>query len=142
MTARGSHPYDPARGEPPSRPGSGESPGIDPGGPLAQGFAPGFRRPEIVFAPAHPQVRDGRKDVVFEIRELADGRRMLPVFTTTERLVTALGPEQPWAALPLRAAQALMSAAGVEQIVLDPAAEADAWRWQESDLEALRRGLA
>ncbi len=53
--------------------------------------------------PAHPQVRDGRKDVVFEVRQLADGRRVLPVFTTTEHLIAALGPRQPWAALPLRA---------------------------------------
>jgi len=59
--------------------------------------------PEIVFVPAHPQVRDGRKDVVFEVRQLADGRRVLPVFTTTEHLIAALGPRQPWAALPLRA---------------------------------------
>jgi hypothetical protein len=96
---------------------------------------------EIVFAPAHPQVRAGRKDVVFEVRELADGRRVLPVFSTRQRLTAALGPQQPWAALPLRAAQALMGAAGVEELVLDSQALPDAWRWQRRDIEALSRSL-
>jgi len=113
-----------------------------PGGSAAHGGTPQESRlPEIVFVPAHPQVRDGRKDVVFEVRQLTDGRRVLPVFTTTEQLTSALGPQQPWAALPLRAAQALMGAAGVSELVLDPQAQPGAWRWQRTDIEALKRSL-
>lgn len=97
--------------------------------------------PEIVFAPAHPGVREGRKDVVFEVRELADGRRVLPVFTTAERLTTVLGPQQPWAAVPLRAARALMGAAGVAEVMIDPRLAPGAWRWQADDLVALRGRL-
>jgi hypothetical protein len=78
-------------------------------------------------------------DVVFEVRRASDGGRALPVFTTVERLVATLGPEQPWAALPLRNIQHLMSAAGVPTIVIDPGAEPGAWRWQMSDLEDLAR---
>jgi SseB protein N-terminal domain len=111
----------------------------EPGQVLPQ--EPGPALPEIVFAPAHPVRRGGRTDVEFEVRELANGTRALPVFTTTRQLIAALGPEQPWAALPLRNARALMSAAGVDQVVLDPAAQSDAWRWQHEDLEALERWL-
>jgi hypothetical protein len=96
--------------------------------------------PEVVLAPAHPDVRLGHDaDVVFEVRRAPDGGRALPVFTTVERLVATLGPEQPWVALPLRNIQHLMSAAGVPTIVIDPGAEPGAWRWQMSDLEDLAR---
>jgi hypothetical protein len=97
--------------------------------------------PEIVFAPAHQDIRPGHDgDVVFEVRRLADGRRGLPVFTTVERLVAALGREQPWVALPLRNVQRLMGGAGVPSVVIDPEVEPGAWRWQAGDLEVLGRG--
>jgi SseB protein N-terminal domain len=97
--------------------------------------------PEIVYAPAHQDIRPGHDgDVVFEVRRLADGRQALPVFTTVERLVAALGREQPWVALPLRNVQHLMGNAGVPCVVTDPGVEPGAWRWQVSDLEALGRG--
>lgn len=103
--------------------------------------APGPGLPVLVLAPAHPISRDGRTDVVLEVRELANGTRALPVFTTRERLVEALGREQPWAALPLQAARALMGAAGITQVIIDPVAEPGAWRWQPSDIEELERWL-
>jgi SseB protein N-terminal domain len=96
--------------------------------------------PEIVLAPARPDVRPGHDaDVVFEVRRASDGRLALPVFTTVERLVTALGPEQPWVALPLPNIQHIVGAAGVPRIVVDPGAERGAWRWQVSDIEELAR---
>ncbi len=96
--------------------------------------------PEIVFAPARPDVRPGHDaDVIFEVREASDGGRVLPVFTAVEALVSALGPQQPWLALPLRNVQEIMGSAGVDRVVLDPDAEPYAWRWQASDLEALER---
>jgi len=96
--------------------------------------------PEIVFAPARPDVRPGHDgDVIFEVRAASDGGRVLPVFSAVEALVSALGPRQPWVALPLRNIQKIMGGAGVDAVVLDPAAEARAWRWQAGDLEALER---
>jgi hypothetical protein len=96
--------------------------------------------PEIVFAPAHPDIRPGHDaDVLFEVRRLTDGRRALPVFTTLKRLVAALGSAQPWVALPLRNIQRVVGSAGVPSVVVDPDAELGAWRWQVSDIEALGR---
>src|SRR5882757_11480774 len=97
------------------------------------------RPPELVFVPAHPRNRGGRHDVVFEVRGLPDGRRMLPVFTSTERLVDALGPVQPWVSLPLSKASELMGRAGVDLVVVGPPADQDASRWQDGDIEALVR---
>jgi hypothetical protein len=94
--------------------------------------------PEVVLAPARPDIRPGHAaDVVFEVRRLSDGGRALPVFTTVERLIAALGPVQPWVALPLQNIQHIMGGTGVARIVIDPAATPGAWRWQVSDIEAL-----
>ena len=96
--------------------------------------------PEIVIAPARRDVRPGRNgDVIFEVRELPGGGRVMPVFTTARRLVAALGPHQPWVALPLRNMQQIMGSAGVYSVVLDPRAHSGAWQWQAGDLEALGR---
>ena len=96
--------------------------------------------PEIVFAPARPDVRPGHDaDVIFEVRQVSGGGRALPVFTTVERLVAALGHEQPWVALPLRNIQQIMGASSVQSIVLDPGAEPGTWQWQASDIESLQR---
>jgi hypothetical protein len=96
--------------------------------------------PEIVFVPARPDARPGcEPEVIFEVREVSDGGRALPVFTTVERLVSALGPRQPWIALPLREVEQIMAGAGVHRVALDPDAEPGAWRWQASGIEALGR---
>jgi hypothetical protein len=96
--------------------------------------------PEVVVAPARPDVRPGHEgDVIFEIRQLSDGGRALPVFTTVSGLVAALGPEQPWVAIPLQNVRAIVGGAGVDRVVLDPDADPSAWRWQASDLEGLER---
>lgn len=98
--------------------------------------------PEIVVVPAHPDVRPGHDGtVIFEVRRLADGDLALPVFSAVSRLVATLGQNQPWVAIPLRNVQAIMGAAGVEQVVLDPDAQPDAWRWQEGDTEMLESRL-
>lgn len=94
--------------------------------------------PEIVVAPARQDVRPGHDgEVIFEVRELSDGGRALPVFTTVTRLVATLGPDQPWVALPLRNIQAIMGGAGVDRVVIDAQAQPGTWRWQPSDLQAL-----
>jgi hypothetical protein len=100
------------------------------------GDGPGL--PELVFAPAHPRAREAG-DVVLEVRELADGRWVLPVYSSTRRLVAALGPAQPWAALPLQATRELMGRAGVALVALDPDIAPGAWRWRQEDLAELER---
>jgi hypothetical protein len=102
------------------------------GGPAGGGLRP------IVIAPARQDIRPGHDgDVIFEVRELSDGGRGLPVFTTVRRLVETLGPDQPWVAVPLRNMQAIMGGAGVDRVVIDPVAQPGTWRWQPSDLQAL-----
>jgi hypothetical protein len=97
----------------------------------------------IVVAPARPDVRPGhRGDVIFEVRALADGTRVMPAFTSVSRLVAALGPDQPWVALPLRDIAAIMGSAGVYWVVLDPPPAPGAVRWQASDLRALERAVS
>lgn len=104
------------------------------GGPAGGGL------PEIVIAPAHPDIRPGHDgDVIFEVREISDGGRALPVFTTVKRLTATLGPDQPWVALPLRNIQAIIGGAGVDRVLIDPQAQPGAWRWQASDLQDLER---
>jgi len=94
---------------------------------------------DLVYVPAHPGNQSRPHDVVFEVRGLPDGRRMLPVFTSTERLVATLGPAQPWARLPLAKASELMGAAGVDLVAIDPPADEDAARWRPADIEMLLR---
>jgi hypothetical protein len=96
---------------------------------------------EFVFAPAHPQVLGGRKDVVFEVRRLADGTAVLPVFSTVQKLVAALGEAQPWACLPLREVRGLMGLSRVEQVLIDPDLDQGAWRWRETDLLACAKSI-
>lgn len=94
------------------------------------------RLPELVFVPARPRVSEGSREVTFEARTLADGTVALPVYSTVERLVAALGHYQPWACLPLRTVRAEMGKAGVPRVVLDAAVDASAWRWHYGSLES------
>jgi hypothetical protein len=93
----------------------------------------------MVYAPAHPAQRrdDVNGTIEFEVRGLADGRRVLPVFSSVERMAAALGPAQPWVLVPLRAARAVMAIAGIDSVVLDPEFADDAWRWDVSSLRRL-----
>lgn len=99
--------------------------------------------PAIVFAPARPDIRpDHRDEMVFEVRRASDGGLILPVFSRLDRLTAALGPDQPWVALPLHNVQVIMGGSGVDRVLVDPDAEPDARRWTDSDLEELERRLA
>jgi SseB protein N-terminal domain len=98
--------------------------------------------PAIVFAPARPDIRpDHRDEMVFEVRRASDGRLALPVFSRLDRLTAALGPDQPWVALPLHNAQVIMGVSGIDRVLLDPDAEPGAQRWTDSDIEELERRL-
>ena len=98
--------------------------------------------PAIVFAPARPDIRpDHRDEMVFEVRQASDGGLALPVFSRLDRLTAALGPDQPWVALPLHNVQVIMGGSGVDRVLLDPDAAPDARRWNDRDLEDLERRL-
>ena len=98
----------------------------------------------MVYVPAHPVPQGARRDdtIEFEVRVLADGARVLPVFSTVERMTEALGPAQPWARVPLRAARAVMAVAGIDMFVLDPQFTDDTWRWDARQLRQLVEATA
>ena len=99
--------------------------------------------PAIVFAPARPDVRpDHRDGMVFEVRRASDGELAMPVFSSLDRLTAALGPEQPWVALPLHNVQVIMGGTGVDRVLLDPGAEPGTRRWNAGDIDELERRLA
>lgn len=96
----------------------------------------------IVFAPARPDIRpDHRGEMVFEVRRASDGGLALPVFSRLDRLTAALGPDQPWVALPLHNVQVIMGGSGVDRVLLDPDAAPGTQRWDDSDIEELERRL-
>jgi type III secretion system (T3SS) SseB-like protein len=90
--------------------------------------------PQLVFAPARPRAGGGHRDVVFEMREQPDGRRVLPVFSSVTRLVEALGHYQPWACVPLWRIRATFTNSQMAQVLLDPPVDPLAWRWAEGSL--------
>ncbi|WP_171161763.1 SAV_915 family protein [Streptomyces sp. I05A-00742] len=79
---------------------------------------------ETVLAPARPRPADGWErtvdQVAFETRRAADGADCGMAFTSAERLVACLGPDQPWVALPLGALRLLLGEAGVPRVIVDP----------------------
>jgi hypothetical protein len=80
--------------------------------------------------------------MVFEVRRASDGELAMPVFSSLDRLTAALGPEQPWVALPLHNVQVIMGGTGVDRVLLDPAAEPGTRRWNAGDIDELERRLA
>jgi len=99
--------------------------------------------PDKVYVPAHPAQRhDDDSSIEFEVRVLTDGSRVLPVFSSVERMSEALGPAQPWVLVPLRAARAVMAVAGIDSVMLDPQLVDDAWRWDAQSLHRLAEAAA
>lgn len=95
--------------------------------------------PGVVIAPAHPG--DGRTNVLFETRAADDGRPVLPVFTSLQRLVAAFGPAQPWLAVKMQTVLEVAADGGLAGVVIDPVVPPGAWRWGTQDLEHLERAL-
>lgn len=118
-----------------------------PAGLPRPGGQPGERAvpPEVVVVPAHPGdgrgERADRAEVLFETRADADGRDVLPVFSSVRRLVEAFGPAQPWVALKLRTAREVAASGGLADVLIDPVVPPGAWRWDTRDLDTLERGL-
>jgi hypothetical protein len=96
---------------------------------------------DLVYVPAHPATREGRKDIVFELRDTESGGRAALAFTDRARLVEALGPTQPWIAVSLGWLRQLLGATTPGTLVaVDPVLADDAWRWSADDLRDLQTG--
>jgi hypothetical protein len=91
---------------------------------------PDSQRQWLVVVPAHPPgSRDPGDTIRFELRHDTGSRPVLPVFSTVAGLVRELGPCQPWVRVPLRTAREAAARSGVHEVLLDPALETGAWRW-------------
>ncbi|WP_164543462.1 SAV_915 family protein [Streptomyces mobaraensis] len=79
---------------------------------------------DIVLAPAHPRRADGHEvaedAIAFETRRSATGEVCGLAFTSAEALVSCLGPEQRWVAVPLGTLRNVLGAAGIATLALDP----------------------
>jgi hypothetical protein len=89
-------------------------------------------RSGLVYAPARPPKTGGRKDALdalFELRRGENGQPVLPVYSSVDGLVQALGHYQPWVCVPL--AQVVTALAGQARVAVDPPADPGAWRWSK-----------
>lgn len=100
-----------------------------------RGFGLGER--QIVYVPAHPDLREGQRNVMFETRTVADGSQVGVAFSTQDLLVAALGPAQPWVALNMGNLQAVLGTAGLTTILLDPQIDESVRWWTPESVEAL-----
>jgi hypothetical protein len=99
---------------------------------------PGSPRQSLVVVPAHPPGPHDPGDAIrFELRQLTGGTPVLPVFSTVAGLVRELGPCQPWVRVPLRTAREAAARSGVHDVLLDPALETGAWRWDAERVAGL-----
>jgi hypothetical protein len=100
---------------------------------------------DLVFVAAypiapHPQGGGGRAEIAFETCVLESADHAAMAFTSIQRLIEALGPMQPWIAVPLGRVRNLLGAAGLSQIAVDPTLPADARRWRQDDVRRLVEG--
>lgn len=79
--------------------------------------------------------------MILEVRRASDGGLALPVFSRLDLLTAALGPAQPWVALPLHNVQAILGGTEVDRVLLDPDAAPDTPRWDAGDVAELERRL-
>ena len=91
--------------------------------------------PELVIVPARPGIGQACP-VEFEVRTQADGRTVLPVFSSVAALVQELGRCQPWVCVPWRLAEEAAHQARLAHVVLDPVVGTSGQRWAAADLRA------
>jgi hypothetical protein len=96
---------------------------------------------DIVYVPAHPDVRPGHDGVRFETRMTEAGQPVGVAFRRLDSLVRALGHAQPWIAVPLPRLRQIFGAAGIGQIVLDPQVPLEPPRWRADEVTALSRWM-
>ncbi|MEU9099369.1 SAV_915 family protein [Streptomyces sp. NPDC048361] len=101
----------------------------------AQQGVPPYHTP--VFVPAHPRYPGGGAApcVDYELLAGSSGPPVPVAFTSLRGLVEALGPAQPWVAVPLGPFTEAMRQAKLPKVRLDPAVGAGGRRWRVEDLE-------
>lgn len=85
-----------------------------------------------VYVPAHPVIKDGAELAEYELRELTDGNKVLPTFTSVELLIEQLGMAQPWLKVRVRAVIDLM---GSDHVAVNPVIDPAAPRWDGEELK-------
>jgi hypothetical protein len=95
---------------------------------------------QILVVPAHPRREgDAVTGLAIETRLLAGGERVAMAFTSTDKLVAALGEYQPWVAVPAGKIKDLLANTGLI-VLLDPVVDAQALRWTAADLATAKAG--
>jgi len=107
---------------------------------ILEPWAPEPSLPLLVWVPAQPAApaagEPGEPRVRIELRT-SGGDAAAVVFSTRARLVAALGPAQPWMVMDAGHLRALLAAAEVRQVLLDPDLTACPGRWETDDLRRL-----
>lgn len=85
-----------------------------------------------VYVPAHPVIKGGAELAEYELRELSDGNKVLPVFTSVELIIKQLGIAQPWLKVRFSAVIDLM---GKDHVVVNPVIDPAAHRWDSRQLD-------
>lgn len=91
-----------------------------------------------VYVPAHPIIRDGAELAEYELRELSDGNKVLPTFTSVGLLIEQLGTAQPWLKARIRAVIDLM---GKDHVAVNPMIDPAAQRWDSKELDRFTQEL-
>jgi hypothetical protein len=97
--------------------------------------------PDIVYVPAHPGPGPDHGVVRFETRCLPSGEAVGVAFRSQSALVEALGPAQPWMALPLSRLEVIFGAAGITRTLIDPPVDESAAWWTAERISALTERL-
>ncbi|MCC9309011.1 SseB family protein [Kitasatospora sp. RB6PN24] len=91
-----------------------------------------------VYVPAHPRYPADPQvapQIGFELLQSSLGGPVPVAFTSTEKLVAALGEAQPWIAVPARSFVQLMRGAGYAPVYLDPELPPGTRTWSPQDLD-------
>lgn len=98
----------------------------------------------ILFVPARPIRQNTGTSAGFglEVRQLTSGEYGCLAFTSLVRLVDVLGDFQPWVGLPEDVLGQEMVRTGVAALYVDSDLPAEAWRWQQTSMEAFEEQSA
>ena len=91
----------------------------------------------LVYVAAFPDPRPDHRGALIETRILSTGEPAAMAFTSQEGLVAALGPAQPWIAVPLGLLQQWVGSTGVTTVAVDPDIAPEAVRWNDQDVDTL-----
>jgi hypothetical protein len=91
----------------------------------------------LVYVAAFPDPRPDHRGALIETRILSDGDPAALAFTSQEGLVAALGPAQPWIAVPLGLLRQWVGSTSVSTVAVDPEIAPEAVRWNDDDVDVL-----